>query len=61
LDYLNEGLTKPKRMKKYDKVLEKVGSLKSSYSSIETVKEPAQFPLKNLYFTLTNNFSLLKR
>jgi len=48
-------------MKKYDKVLEKVGSLKSSYSSIETVKEPAQFPLKNLYFTLTNNFSLLKR
>jgi hypothetical protein len=34
LDYLNEGLTKPKRMKKYDKVLEKVGSLKSSYSSI---------------------------
>ena len=34
LDYLNEGLTKPRRMKKYEKVLEKVGSLKSTYSSI---------------------------
>ncbi len=34
LDYLNEGLTKPRRMKKYDKVLEKVGSLKSTYSTI---------------------------
>lgn len=34
LDYLNEGLTKPRRMKRYDKVLEKVGSLKSTYSSI---------------------------
>ncbi len=34
LDYLNEGLTKPRRTKKYDKVLEKVGSLKSTYSSI---------------------------
>ena len=34
LEYLNDGLTKPKRTKKYDKVLEKVGSLKSDYSSI---------------------------
>ena len=34
LDYLNDGLTKPRRTKKYDKVLEKVGSLKSDYSSI---------------------------
>lgn len=34
LDYLNEGLTKPRRTKKYDKVLEKVGSLKSTYSTI---------------------------
>ena len=34
LDYLNDGLTKPRRMKKYDKVLEKVGSLKSDYASI---------------------------
>jgi hypothetical protein len=34
LDYLSDGLTKPRRMKKYDKVLEKVGSLKSSYSTI---------------------------
>jgi len=34
LDYLNEGLTKPRRMKKYDKVLQKVGALKSDYSSI---------------------------
>ncbi len=34
LDYLSDGLTKPRRMKKYDKVLEKVGSLKSTYSTI---------------------------
>jgi len=34
LDYLNDGLTKPRRMKKYDKVLEKIGSLKSTYASI---------------------------
>jgi hypothetical protein len=34
LDYLSDGLTKPRRMKKYDKVLEKVGSLKSTYASI---------------------------
>ena len=34
LDYLSEGLTKPRRTKKYDKVLEKVGSLKSDYASI---------------------------
>ena len=34
LEYLNDGLDKPRRMKKYDKVLEKVGSLKSTYSSI---------------------------
>ena len=34
LDYLNEGLTKSRRMKKYDKVLQKVGALKSDYASI---------------------------
>jgi len=34
LEYLNEGLTKPRRIKKYDKVLEKVGSLKSTYAPI---------------------------
>ena len=34
LDYLHAGLNKPKRMKKYEKVLEKVGSLKSDYASI---------------------------
>ena len=34
LDYLNEGLTKPRRTKKYAKVLEKVGSLKSTYASM---------------------------
>ena len=34
LEYLNDGLDKPRRTKKYDKVLEKVGSLKSTYSSI---------------------------
>jgi len=34
LKYLNDGLDKPRRTKKYDKVLEKVGSLKSTYSSI---------------------------
>ena len=34
LDYLNDGLTKPRRTKKYNKVLEKVGSLKSTYSTI---------------------------
>ncbi|RKY52608.1 MAG: IS1634 family transposase [Candidatus Neomarinimicrobiota bacterium] len=34
LDYLNAGFSKPRRMKKYEKVLEKVGSLKSDYASI---------------------------
>jgi len=34
LEYLNNGLTQPRRTKKYDKVLEKVGSLKSDYASI---------------------------
>lgn len=34
LDYLNEGLDKPRRMKKYDRVLEKVGALKSDYATI---------------------------
>jgi len=34
LDYLNAGLNKPRRMKKYERVLEKVGSLKSDYASI---------------------------
>ena len=34
LKYLNDGLDKPRRTKKYDKILEKVGSLKSTYSSI---------------------------
>jgi len=46
LDYLNDGLTKPRRMKKYDKVLEKVGSLKSDYAyiakyyTVEVKKDP---------------------
>jgi len=34
LDYLSDGLNKPRRTKKYDKVLEKVGSLKNNYASI---------------------------
>lgn len=34
LEYLNDGLSLPRRMKKYDKVLEKVGALKSDNSSI---------------------------
>ena len=34
LDYLSDGLTKPRRTKKYAKVLEKIGSLKSDYASI---------------------------
>jgi len=34
LEYLNDGLTQPRRTKKYNKVLEKVGSLKSDYASI---------------------------
>jgi hypothetical protein len=34
IEYLNDGLTKPKRMKKYDKVLQKVGALKSDNSTI---------------------------
>lgn len=34
LAYLSEGLSKPRRMKRYDKILEKVGSLKSDYASI---------------------------
>ena len=33
IEYLNDGLTKPKRMKKYDKVLQKVGALKSDNST----------------------------
>ena len=46
LDYLHDGLSKPKRMKKYTKVLEKVGALKRSYASIakyyevEVTKDP---------------------
>ena len=43
LDYLNEGLTKPKRMKKYDKVLEKVGSLKSTFGIIEYIYRCIKF------------------
>jgi len=34
LKYLSEGLNKPRRTKKYTKVLEKVGSLKNQYSTI---------------------------
>ena len=34
LEYLNDGLAKPRRMKKYERVLEKVGSLKNTNSSI---------------------------
>jgi len=34
LDYLNEGLIKPRRTKLYDKVLQKVGALKSENSTI---------------------------
>ena len=34
LEYLKDGLTKIKRMKKYDKVLQKVGSIKSDNSTI---------------------------
>lgn len=46
LNYLNEGLTKLRRIKKYDKVLEKVGSLKSDYAyiakyyTVEVIKDP---------------------
>jgi len=34
LQYLKDGLTLPRRMKKYDKVLQKIGSLKSDNSTI---------------------------
>ena len=34
LAYLNEGLTLPRRMKNYEKVLQKVGALKNTYASI---------------------------
>lgn len=34
LKYLKAGLTLPKRMKRYDKVLEKIGALKTKYSTI---------------------------
>ena len=39
LDYLNDGLNKPRRTKKYEKVLQKVGSLKNDYSSISKYYE----------------------
>ncbi len=39
LKYLNDGLSKPRRMKKYDKVLEKVGVLKNSNSTISKYYE----------------------
>ena len=49
LDYLNEGLSIPRRMKNYEKVLQKVGALKSDYSSIAryytvTVKKDPDSP-----------------
>jgi len=34
LEYLKEGLTLPRRMKNYEKVLQKIGALKNTYSSI---------------------------
>ena len=34
LEYLNEGLSLPRRMKNYEKVLQKVGALKGDYASI---------------------------
>ncbi|HHH37493.1 MAG TPA: hypothetical protein ENK77_02630, partial [Epsilonproteobacteria bacterium] len=34
LDYLGEGLGIPRRTKNYEKVLQKVGALKSDYASI---------------------------
>ncbi len=49
LDYLGEGLDIPRRMKNYEKVLQKVGALKSDYSSIAryytvTVKKDPDSP-----------------
>ena len=49
LEYLKDGLTKPKRMKKYDKILQKIGSLKSDNSTISkyydiTVKKDPNTP-----------------
>lgn len=34
LTYLKEGLTRPRRIKNYDRVIEKIGRLKEKYSSI---------------------------
>jgi len=49
LDYLDDGLSIPRRMKNYEKVLQKVGALKSEYASIAkyytvTVKKDPDSP-----------------